>query len=98
MKIVTWNVNGIRARFTELVELVCAEAPDVVCLQEIKASPEQVPGVLLELGDYVHYWHGAAGGYSGVSIHVRRALCPDAPVFSHPSFDRETRIVVASFG
>src|SRR6202035_4597279 len=43
------------------------------------------------------YWHGA-GGYSGVSLHVRRETFPSPPDFSHPSFDHETRIVVADLG
>jgi exodeoxyribonuclease-3 len=43
MKIATWNVNGIRARQAELHDLLDAERPDVLCLQEIKASPDQLP-------------------------------------------------------
>ena len=38
VKIATWNVNGIRARQTQLLEFVERERPDVLCLQEIKAS------------------------------------------------------------
>jgi exodeoxyribonuclease-3 len=40
MKITTWNVNGIRARHTQVVAWLAEERPDVVCLQEVKASPE----------------------------------------------------------
>jgi exodeoxyribonuclease-3 len=43
MKIATWNVNGIRARQSELQEFLERERPDVVCLQEIKASLDQLP-------------------------------------------------------
>ena len=46
MKIITWNVNGIRARHAQLQDLVAAEQPDVLCLQEIKAAPSQVPELL----------------------------------------------------
>ena len=42
MKIATWNVNGIRARQAQVCEWVERERPDVLCLQEIKAAPEQV--------------------------------------------------------
>ncbi|MCA1675318.1 MAG: endonuclease/exonuclease/phosphatase family protein, partial [Actinobacteria bacterium] len=42
MKIITWNVNGIRARQHQLLELVEQQQPDVVCLQELKAKAEQV--------------------------------------------------------
>lgn len=94
MKIVTWNVNGIRAREQQVAELVARERPDVLCLQEIKASPEQVPAALCELEGYWCYWHGHKG-YSGVGLHVRREAFPEKPEFRHPAFDHETRIVTA---
>ena len=81
----------------ELQAFLATGQPDVVCLQELKASPEQVPELLVSSDDYWCYWHGA-GGYSGVALLVRRALCADKPVFSHPAFDFEQRIVVADFG
>jgi len=90
MKIATWNVNGIRAREAQLCEWLERDRPDVVCLQEIKARPDQVPE-RCKLADYHAFWHGG-GGYSGVSLHLRRELL-DAPQFSHPEFDIETRIV-----
>ncbi len=98
MKLVTWNVNGIRARFDEVVVLANRERPDVLCLQEIKAAPDQVPDGLFGLVDYRSYWHGAPGGYSGVSLHVRRDAFGDEPEFSHPAFDLECRIVEAALG
>jgi exodeoxyribonuclease-3 len=94
MKLITWNVNGIRARHDELRDLVVTEQPDVLCLQEIKAAPDQVPGLLVSTDDYWCYWHGAKG-YSGVALLVRRSLCGECPAFSHPAFDLEQRIVVA---
>jgi exodeoxyribonuclease-3 len=93
MKIATWNVNGIRAREAQLCEWLEADQPDVVCLQEIKARPDQVPE-RCNLADYHAFWHGA-GGYSGVSLHIRRDLTA-APQFVHPDFDMETRIVHAA--
>ena len=97
MKIVTWNVNGIRAREAELVELIARERPDVVCLQELKAKREQVPEALCSLADYWCYWHGASA-YSGVGLHLRKSRFPQEPVFAHPPFDHETRIVEATAG
>lgn len=96
MKIATWNVNGIRARMEQVVAWIAEEKPDVLCLQEIKASPDQLGDSLFALSDYVNYWHGAKGGYSGVSLHFRRQAFASAqpPAFSHPAFDTETRIVV----
>ena len=95
MKIGTWNVNGIRARQAEVTEWVERERPDVVCLQEIKAAPDQIPLFLCELEGYWCYWHGAKG-YSGVGLHISRNLCPDRPPFAHPAFDYESRIVTAT--
>jgi exodeoxyribonuclease-3 len=88
----TWNVNGIRARHAQVHEWIERDRPDVVCLQEIKASSDQVPAALCEMQGYWCYWHGSSG-YSGVAIQVRKAICPERPVFSHPSFDFENRIV-----
>ena len=98
MKIATWNVNGIRARMDQVVSFIAEETPDVLCLQEIKAAPDQLADSLFALSDYVNYWHGAKGGYSGVSLHLRRRAFAEPPAFSHPSFDAETRIVVADAG
>jgi exodeoxyribonuclease-3 len=95
VKIATWNVNGIRARAAQVQELVERERPDVLCLQEIKARPDQVPEPLCELGGYWCYWHGA-GGYSGVGLHVRKDHFLVQPAFSHPTFDHETRMVAAA--
>lgn len=97
MKIATWNVNGIRARQAQVQEWVAAERPDVVCLQEIKASTDQVPSALCEMEGYWCYWHGGKG-YSGVALNVSKSLAPERPTFSHPSFDFETRIVQADLG
>lgn len=90
MKVATWNVNGIRAREAQLCEWIERDRPDVVCLQEIKARPDQIPD-RCKLADYHVFWHGG-GGYSGVSLHLKRELL-EAPEFSHPEFDVETRIV-----
>ena len=92
MKIATWNVNGIRARQTELQEFIEREQPDVLCLQEIKASLDQLPVWICQLEGYSCYWHGGKG-YSGVALHVRTATYPAPPAFQHPPFDFEHRIV-----
>ena len=95
MKVATWNVNGIRAREAQLCDWIARDRPDVVCLQEIKARPDQVPD-RCKLADYHAFWHGS-GGYSGVSLHLRRELL-ETPAFSHPEFDMETRIVQVALG
>lgn len=97
MKVITWNVNGIRARQEQVRELIEAEQPDVVCLQEIKASPEKVPELLVSADEYWSCWHGE-GGYSGVALLARRTTFPEAPAFEHPPFDMERRVVAADLG
>jgi exodeoxyribonuclease-3 len=97
VKIATWNVNGIRARHEQVREWIERDRPDVVCLQELKAKPEQVPEALCNLAGYWCYWHGA-GPYSGVGLHVSKERFPERPAFTHPAFDHETRIVEATLG
>src|SRR5262249_45709576 len=97
MKLATWNVNGIRARLAQVQEWIAQERPDVVCLQEIKATAEQIPTSLFGIEGYWSYWHGGKG-YSGVALHVSQAFAPERPVFAHPAFDYETRIVTAEIG
>ncbi len=97
MKIATWNVNGIRARYTQFCEWIAQDRPDVVCLQEIKATPEQIPAILGALEDYWCYWHGA-GAYSGVGLHIRKEVYPSKPTHLHPEFDIENRVVTAQIG
>jgi exodeoxyribonuclease III len=94
MKIATWNVNGIRARHAQVHDWIARERPDVVCLQEIKATSEQVPAALCEMEGYWCYWHGGKG-YSGVGLHVSKTFAPERPAFTHPAFDYEHRIVAA---
>ena len=95
MKIATWNVNGIRARQGQLLDWLAAEKPDVVCLQEIKASLDQLPFELRDMEHYWSYWHGDKG-YSGVALLVAKSLVGALPVCSHPGFDFEQRIACAT--
>jgi exodeoxyribonuclease-3 len=96
MKIATWNVNGIRAREAQLCDWLERDRPDVVCLQELKADPTQIPE-RCKVQDYHTYWHGMRG-YSGVSLHIRKTLFDTEPAFTHPEFDMETRIVQVALG
>jgi exodeoxyribonuclease-3 len=90
MKIVTWNVNGIRARKDEVAAFVEREQPDVLCLQEIKAAADHIPKPISDLPDYWCYWHGTKG-YSGVALLIKRAREAARPLYVHPEFDHETR-------
>jgi exodeoxyribonuclease-3 len=97
LTIATWNVNGIRARQQQVQDWVERDRPDVVCLQEIKASSSQVPAALCEMEGYWCYWHGDKG-YSGVALHIRKERFPERPGFFHPEFDFENRVVAARLG
>lgn len=74
MKLVSWNVNGIRAvakkNFFEYLE---NESPDVLCVQETKAHEEQLDETLLTPDGYYTYWHaGEKRGYSGVATFTKK--------------------------
>jgi exodeoxyribonuclease-3 len=97
MKIATWNVNGIRARQDQVLEWIRSDQPDIICLQELKAAREQVPPNLSRIEGYWCLWHGERA-YSGVGLHIRRDLSPKQPLFEHPDFDYETRIVTVRLG
>jgi exodeoxyribonuclease-3 len=97
LKVATWNVNGLRAREAQLIEWLQSEKPDVVCMQEIKASREQLSETLCALPGYWCCWHGA-GAYSGVGLALSRHRFAQEPTFEHPAFDRENRVVTTSVG
>ena len=100
MKVISYNVNGIRAALTKnFSEWLKAEDPDVLCLQETKAQPEQIDTLLFaELG-YTTYLHSAEKkGYSGVAILTKKT--PDNIVvgMNNPRYDSEGRVIRADFG
>lgn len=95
MKIATWNVNGVRARQAQLLEWLAAERPDVVCLQEIKASNEQLTFELRDIEGYASYWHGGKG-YSGVALLIANSLCAGPLTCAHPEFDFEGRMATST--
>lgn len=72
MKLISWNVNGIRATLGKgLGDFVAAEKPDILCLQETKAREEQVQ-LPLEFSGYRAFWNSAVKpGYSGVAVFTR---------------------------
>lgn len=98
MKLISWNVNGIRAALNKgAAEAIIAEDPDVFCLQETRARPEQVE-LPLELGFYKNYWNSAEKkGYSGTVIFSKQEpleVFMDMGVDEH---DSEGRVISAEF-
>jgi exodeoxyribonuclease-3 len=67
MKLVTFNINGIRARLPRLLEYLEREQPDVVCLQELKCADDALPIGEIETAGYHAVWHGQKG-FNGVAI------------------------------
>ena len=100
MKIVSYNVNGIRAAMRkDLLGWLKATDADVVCLQEIKASPDQLLDLLLiEQLEYEHYWYPAQKkGYSGTAILTRKTPKHVEYGMGEEDYDREGRTIRADF-
>ena len=70
MRIATFNVNGIRSRLRNLLEWLQREAPDVVCLQELKAPDSAFPVSEIGAAGYQAIWHGQKA-WNGVAILAR---------------------------
>ena len=73
MKLISWNINGVRAAVKKgLLDWLESEKPDILCLQETKAHKEQLTSEILEEHGYHTYWHsGEKKGYSGVATFSR---------------------------
>lgn len=99
MRLLSWNVNGIRAADKKgLFELLKKESPDVLCLQEIKAMPEQVPPYLRNYPGYHIYWKSAERkGYSGVATYTKVKPMEVKTGFGIEKFDSEGRILITTF-
>lgn len=99
MKIATYNVNGLRAALTKgLAAWVAQEAPDILCFQEVKALPDQVPVADLEAMGYKAYWMPARKkGYSGVATFTK--VPPVAVLYGigEDAFDSEGRLIRLDF-
>lgn len=100
MKIITYNVNGIRSAISKgFIDFLKTENPDVVCLQEIKANIEDIDQEAFANLGYQQYWYSAQKkGYSGVAILSKQK--PDEVVCGcgHELFDFEGRVIEAKFG
>lgn len=95
MKITTWNVNGYRAVLTKgFREWVIENDPDILCLQEIKARPEQVEDHHREFEGYQALWNPAERpGYSGVATYLRHPAISNSFGLGDPRFDDEGRVI-----
>lgn len=99
MKIVSYNVNGIRAALRKGLDTwLDEEQPDVLCVQELKALPEQVELDFLKERGYEIYWHAAEKkGYSGVAIFSRETPQHVEIGCGMEQYDREGRVIRADY-
>ncbi len=99
-KLISWNVNGIRASQKKgLIEWVEKESPDVLCLQETKASPEQLSPELINIKGYTSYFSSAEKkGYSGVAVYTKEPAVKVKTGFGIKKFDSEGRMIAADLG
>lgn len=100
MKIVTYNVNGLRSALSKgLTDWIAAERPDILCLQETKAQPEQIPTLELEaLGYRCYFFSAVKKGYSGVAILTRREPDRVTAGMGIEKYDAEGRFLRADYG
>lgn len=99
MKILSYNINGIRAALNKgFAEWLEAAAPDVLCLQETKAMKEQVDTAVFEDLGYQHHWHSAQKkGYSGVAILTKTKPLHIEEGTGIDHIDFEGRVIRADF-
>ena len=100
MRLLSWNVNGLRAAHRKgLLDWLLAERPDVLCLQETKANPDQLPPELKNVPGYHAYFCSARRkGYSGVALYSRVEPKKVDLGFGVERFDVEGRTIAADFG
>ncbi len=113
MKIISWNINGYRAitgqnvkkkydtfsNDNKLFEYIEKENPDIICLQETKASIEQISPELVAPNGYNHYYHSCRSkkGYSGVVVFSKKEAICNLNI-GEEKFDCEGRIIELDFG
>ena len=99
MKILSWNVNGIRAAAKKgLYDFIKKESPDIICFQEIKATSQQLPPYLRNSPGYHVFINPAEkGGYSGVATFSKEEPKEIRKVFNIKKFDVEGRIFITEY-
>lgn len=96
MKLVSWNVNGIRAAIRNgFWEWLATDACDILCLQETRIRPEQLKDEMRNPPGYRAFWHSAERkGYSGVATFCRQEPEEIREGFGQPDFDIEGRVLI----
>lgn len=96
MKLISWNVNGVRAVLKKgFLDWLEVADPDILCIQETKAHIEQLPKELLEDHGYHTYWHsGERRGYSGVATFSKEEPLYVQEGLGLDRYDREGRVLL----
>jgi exodeoxyribonuclease-3 len=99
IKLLSWNVNGIRAiKGKGFLEWLSKESPDMLCLQETKAQPDQIDDDLKGPPGYRTYWnYPERKGYSGVAVFTKEEPVDVRYDFGDGAFDVEGRVVIAEY-
>ncbi len=99
MKILSWNVNGIRAVYKKgFLKWLTKSQADIICLQEIKAQKDQLPDDLINLKNYHFYLNQAQKkGYSGVAVYTKEKPKKVEYTLGLKRFDKEGRILKLYF-
>ena len=101
MKIISYNLNGIRSASSKgLMDWLNTENPDVFCVQETKAQPDQIDLLAFNESGYQSYLINSAQkkGYSGVAIFSKKTPDHYTIGMGNPFFDAEGRVIRADFG
>jgi exodeoxyribonuclease III len=99
-KLISWNINGIRAVAKKgFMEWFLDQSPDILCLQETKAQPEQLTKELLEPAGYFSYWSypEEVKGYSGVAVYTKQKPVSVSKGIGSREFDIEGRILIVQY-
>ena len=99
MKILCWNVNGIRAaQRSGFLEWLYRESPDILCVQETKANPEQLEEELRKPRGYHTYWNfPERKGYGGVATFTKEKPLRVQNDLDIPEFDTEGRVIISVY-
>jgi len=99
LRILSWNVNGIRAAYKKgFLDWFKKENPDILCIQETKASEEQLIDELRNVDGFTSYFSSAERkGYSGVAVYTKQKPKKVEHGFGIQSFDSEGRILVVEY-
>jgi exodeoxyribonuclease III len=99
VKIISWNVNGIRAVYKKgFLDWLKKEKPDILCVQETKAHEEQLPEDLKNVNGYHSYFcSGERKGYSGVATYTKDEPISIKRGFGLNEFDNEGRILITEY-